>query len=209
MVVIMCYIELRGGIKLLTLDEGDIVNMSPLYARSRTILGKRVYKTKALASERHGGVPEDQDDWGWSDEDETESFDDSAASCKDDELEGGSSVDVEVGEPVEELFSAARIFAFMSVYESKVLYTSCEHISLVAGETLCRAGDTDVLSGLFVVQQGSLDVYADKFTVNLGGLDEEEEMMSEHVKVGNLRVGDSVGDLELLDGTLSYSSHGI
>jgi hypothetical protein len=148
----------------------------------------------------------DQDDWIWSDEDDTESFDDSAASCRDDELEGGSSVEVEVGEPIEELFIAARIFAFMSVYESKALYISCEHISLVAGETLCKAGDTD-RPGLFVVQQGSLAVYTDKRMVNLGGLDEEEEMMSEHVKVGTLRIGDSIGDLELLDGTASFSSY--
>lgn len=109
-------------------------------------------------------------------------------------LEGASSIDVEIGEAVETLFSNAQIFACLDVHESKLLFQKFQTLNLVAGETLCRVGDTD-RQGLFVVKQGGLGVFLEP--IHAKG----DKIEGREIKVATLNVGESVGELDLLDGS--------
>lgn len=172
--------------------DDDVIRMSPFYETSRKILQKiergkkRPHETRETMYDSDGQHSYDSDlDEEYENAEEHENF------------EGASSVDVEVGVAgVEKLFTTAKIFASLDVKESKHLYTKCQHITLVAGETLCRVGDTD-RTGLFIVQKGELRVFSKSKEIDVQlnyGIEEGRE-----IEIGKLTFGESVGDFDLID----------
>lgn len=88
-------------------------------------------------------------------------------------------------DPVEVVLSSAKLFACMDLEESRSVFDQCELVVLQPKQKLFEIGDSSE-SGIFIVFQGELGVFPSK--------------QRESTMFGKLHCGESVGDMDVLDG---------
>ncbi|KXZ52202.1 hypothetical protein GPECTOR_10g833 [Gonium pectorale] len=85
-------------------------------------------------------------------------------------------------------FQSTKFFACLDVDEARELFRSTKRVSLAPHEVLFRSGDPSD-SGIFIVLHGTLGVFL-----------EEPDRSAPPIHANTLRSGESVGDLDVVDG---------
>jgi predicted acylesterase/phospholipase RssA/CRP-like cAMP-binding protein len=111
--------------------------------------------------------------------------------------------------PVDQLLSSAKLFAVMDLAASQELYSECKLVKLAPFEQLFSAGESSD-SGVYIVNKGKLGSYLDNRKEHQqhapppqpnGSDDTDQHHLQKHlVHVSTLTFGNSIGDLDVLDG---------
>lgn len=105
--------------------------------------------------------------------------------------EAGSSHNVHQEEDLPSFFESAKLFSCLETEDVNKLYASSTRVMLAPNQPLFSAGD-DSAAGLYIVIQGRLDILV--ASPEAGGEGSKTRL------VNTLTHGESVGDLDILDG---------
>ena len=117
---------------------------------------------------------------------------------------GDSDDKAESAEVAPHFFSQTKFFAILDLEESRELHALCVRVNLEPGEVLFKAGDPSD-EGIFIVVEGQLGVYLDKDKADTpkqcpSNTNTSTNSKSNNAYVNVLRYGESVGDIDVLDG---------
>lgn len=104
-------------------------------------------------------------------------------------------------DPVEHILSSAKLFACMDLEGSRKLYEKCTAVQLAPGELLFSAGDPSS-TGAYIVFDGQLGVYLDQGSGSTGTAWSNPYAVPHAVHIATLHSGQSVGDIDIMDGKI-------
>jgi hypothetical protein len=186
---IATYLEERGGLKLFTLEEEELE--APPLARLRTFLDIPEYDPNATSTSM-ASPPKPVAVPNLSPGPDGASLTLPAINVPRPGATSPSPVpdQAEEDHAPKDILTSAKLFAVMSLADSQELLALCSHLTLDPGQSLFHAGDPS--NGVYIVSSGALGVYFHR----------SEEGRNDAKPISTLHFGETVGDVDLVDGSV-------